>query len=62
MIDHANDPEALQKATDDLMQASHKVAEFMYKQAQEQQNQQPKKQPSDQEPKEEGPVDAEINE
>ncbi len=62
MIDHANDPEALQKATDDLLQASHKVAEFMYKQAQEGQEQSTE-QPQQEEPKDnDGPVDAEVNE
>lgn len=34
LIDHANDAEALQKATDELVQQSHKVAEIMYKKAQ----------------------------
>jgi molecular chaperone DnaK len=30
--EHANDADALAKATDELMQASHKIAELMYKQ------------------------------
>jgi molecular chaperone DnaK len=30
--EHANDGDALQKATDELIQASHKVAEYLYKQ------------------------------
>ncbi len=33
--EHENDAEELKKATDELMQASHKVAEILYKQAQE---------------------------
>jgi molecular chaperone DnaK len=35
--DHENNAEELQKATDELLQASHKVAEILYKQAQAQQ-------------------------
>jgi molecular chaperone DnaK len=33
--EHANDGDALQKATDELIQASHKVAEYLYKQGQQ---------------------------
>ena len=33
--EHENDAEALQKATDELLQASHKVAEILYKQGNE---------------------------
>jgi molecular chaperone DnaK len=37
--ENANDIEALKKATQDLTQASHKVAEILYKETQEKQNQ-----------------------
>jgi molecular chaperone DnaK len=60
LVEHANDPEALQKATDDLIQASHKVAELLYQKAQ-----QTGQTSSEQGPKEssdQGPIDAEINE
>jgi molecular chaperone DnaK len=33
LTEHANNAEELQKATDNLLQASHKVAEFLYKEA-----------------------------
>ena len=36
LIEHANNPEELEKAANDLMQASHKVAEQMYKEKQAQ--------------------------
>lgn len=56
--DHPTDAEALQKATDELLQASHKVAEVLYKeQAGTGSSEQPK-----QEDKTDGPIDAEINE
>ncbi len=42
LVEHANNPEELEKAANDLMQASHKVAEQMYKEKQaEQAGQQP---------------------
>lgn len=55
--DHANDAEKLQKATDDLSQASYKIAEKLYAQTGQQQpgTEQPK------EEKSEEPIDAEIN-
>ena len=34
LTEHANSPEELQKATDELIQSSHKVAELLYKKAQ----------------------------
>lgn len=54
--EHADNAEELQKATDELIQASHKVAEILYKQ-------QPQEQETSEEPKkEDGPIDTEINE
>ena len=59
--EHADNAEELQKATDELMQASHKVAEILYKQAQEKtgeaatQAEEPKKDVSEQ-----GPIDTDI--
>ncbi len=51
--DHAHDGEKLQKATDDLTQASYKIAEKLYKQDGGQQSSETKK--------EDEPIDAEIN-
>ncbi len=51
--EHENDAEELQKATDELLQASHKVAEYLYKQ--EQSKEEP---PKD----DEGPIDVEAQE
>lgn len=53
--DQAGDAQALETATNELLQASHKVAEFLYKQHQEA-PQADKKDNDDQ-----GPIDAEIN-
>ncbi len=55
--DHENDAEALQKATEELLQASHKVAELLYTQAQ--QAEQPGAPEAEKSPEE--PIDAEIN-
>jgi len=55
--EHADNAEELQKATDALTQASHKIAEILYKEQQQAQ--------SDDQPKTDGqdePIDAEINE
>ncbi len=62
--EHENNPEELEKATNDLMQASHKVAEKLYKEQQAtQQGQQDAHQDNQQsEKKSDGPIDAEINE
>ncbi len=60
LVEHATNPEELQKATDELIQASHKVAELLYKQAQEKAGsagEQPEEPQNDQ-----GPIDTEINE
>ena len=59
LTEHAQDPEALQKATDDLIQASHKVAELLYKQAQEKTESNSSE--TAQEEKEQGPIDTEIS-
>lgn len=60
--EHANNGDELQKASDELLQASHKVAEFLYKQSQQEgatagsSESTDKKDNNDQ-----GPIDAEIN-
>lgn len=57
--DHAEDSDELQKATDELMQASHKVAEILY---QEQSKDTPSQEASSQENKNDnGPIDADIS-
>ncbi len=58
--EHADNAEELQKATDELLQASHKIAEILYKEKQE-------SQPADNAQKADkddnnGPIDAEVNE
>ena len=56
--DHAQNPDELQKATDTLMQASHKVAELLYQQAQQteaQKKDEPEKKADDE------PIEGEIN-
>jgi molecular chaperone DnaK len=62
--EHAHDGDALQKATDELLQASHKVAEFLYKQGQ-QGGSSTGKAESDSDDKggghEQGPIDVDIN-
>lgn len=55
--DNANDADALEKASNDLIQASHKVAEIIYKKAQEQQSQSTE---GSSESKEEGPIDTDA--
>jgi molecular chaperone DnaK len=52
--DHPNDDEKLQKATDDLTQASYKIAEKLYQQQGGAQGQSPEK-------KDDEPIDAEIS-
>lgn len=52
---HKDNAQELQKATDELLQASHKVAEFLYKEQQSESSTQHQK-------PEEGPIDAEVNE
>ena len=60
LTEHANNAEELQKATDELMQASHKVAEFLYKQNTSSQESAPESSAAD-ESKEE-PIDTDIKE
>ncbi len=57
--DHANNPEELEKATQELIQASHKVAEILYSQAQASQTQSQGQ--SEESKPEADPIDAEIN-
>jgi molecular chaperone DnaK len=62
--EHADNADELQKATDELLNASHKIAEVLYKQQQEQQPAQnsTEEQTSQQkDDKEQGPIDAEIS-
>jgi molecular chaperone DnaK len=54
--EHANDGDALQKATDELIQASHKVAEYLYKQHGSTGSSDDKNNGNDQ-----GPIDVDIN-
>ena len=56
--ENENNAEELQKAHDELIQASHKVAEKLYKQ----QAQPGQEAGAHEEPKQEGPIDAEIEE
>ncbi len=59
--EHENNAQELQKATDELMQSSHKVAQKLYSQAEQQDKQKSDGDgPTDQ--KDQGPIDAEINE
>jgi len=60
--EHENNAEELQKATDELIQASYKIAEIMYKQQNEQAGATGSTQESDQQKEQEEPIDAEINE
>jgi molecular chaperone DnaK len=61
--DHADNSQELQKATDELMQSSHKVAETLYKQAQQADAAQGADKATEQQgtPKTDEPIDAEIN-
>lgn len=56
-----NNAEALQKAHDDLMQASYKVAEFLYKEKEQQKTEQPSSE-SDQPKNGQDPIDADFTE
>lgn len=55
--EHAENPDELQKATDELLQASHKIAELLYKQGQEKAEGQAEENKPDQ-----GPIDVDVNE
>ena len=56
----AENAEELEKATNELMQASHKMAEIIYSQKDNNQNQDQKPEESTEEPTEE-PIDTDIN-
>lgn len=60
-----NDAEALQKAHDDLMQASYKVAEFLYKEKEQQgasSAETPSEEPTEGPKDDQGPIDADFQE
>jgi molecular chaperone DnaK len=57
--EHETDGAAITKATDELLQASHKVAELLYKQKGADQKPQDDQAPQ-QEPKGQGPIDADV--
>lgn len=59
--DHPNNPEELEKATQELIQASHKVAEILYSQAQPSSETQATGPEAEQQKSESEPIDAEIN-
>ena len=62
--DHTENAEEIQKANEALIQASHKVAEILYKQNQqnpEQQKQDTQSEPKTESSKSDDPIDAEIN-
>ncbi len=56
--EHEHNAEELQKATDELLQASHKVAEILYKEKTSQSEESKSQESSDKE----GPIDTDINE
>ena len=55
LVEHANHAAGLQRATDELTQASYKIAETLYKQQPSGDNS------SQQAPEQDEPIDAEIN-
>ena len=58
----ADDAQALQTATDELLQASYKIAEMMYKEKQQEQSTDEKKQSDDNSNNDQqGPIDADIS-
>ena len=62
LTEHATNAEELQKATDELLKASHKVAELLYKQEQEKSGENPgsgndEHGPHDKGPGDQGPID-----
>ncbi len=59
--DHADNADELQKATDELIQASHKVAEILYKQGAAQEGASTESSESETKKTDEEPIDAEIN-
>lgn len=60
MKDHADNADELQKATDELLQSSHKIAEILYKEKQE--KAQSSAEDTSKSSDNDGPIDAEINE
>lgn len=63
LVEHENNPEELEKTTNELMQASHKIAEKLYKDKQAESAGQPQPEAGSQDAqKSEGPIDADINE
>lgn len=61
LAEHANNADELQKATDELMQSSHKVAEFLYKQSQQSSAQADESAQGSDNNDDSGPIDAEIS-
>jgi molecular chaperone DnaK len=61
--EHADNVAELQKATDELVQASHKVAEMLYQQQSGQPGEQSSEDKKDDEnkPSDQGPIDADIS-
>lgn len=61
--EHANNGDELQKATDELLQASHKVAEYLYKQEQQKPGTSNTSESSDKNNNgnDQGPIDVDIN-
>jgi molecular chaperone DnaK len=62
--EHATDGDALQKATDELIQASHKVAEYLYKQGQQESGSTGSSDSSSDDKNngnDQGPIDVDIN-
>ncbi len=61
LTEHANNAEELQKATDNLLQASHKIAEMLYKQAGEKADDGTTQRKESDEAANEGPIDVEAD-
>jgi molecular chaperone DnaK len=59
--EHANNGDALQKATDELIQASHKVAEYLYKQGQQEHSSTGSSADDKNNGNDQGPIDVDIN-
>lgn len=60
--DHEHNAEELQKSTEQLLQASHKVAEILYNQSQQKPDAQASSDTHPHTQKQDGPIDAEIHE
>jgi molecular chaperone DnaK len=59
--EHTHNAQELQKATDELMQASHKIADMLYKQSSEQAKPDESKSDDNKKPDDQGPIDAEVS-